>query len=472
MNKRITIFAVLVLLAVMVIPAAAQSLVSLAPGTWTSSINIQNVGNTPADVVLTFYNAAGAEIYSDSSIMGPNAIPVGGSRTIVLSGLTNLANGEYSVMVSSSSSLEVIANSSSKTPVTAGAYQGVKQEQLGTILYFPGLYKAYYNFNSEIVLQNTDSTVAASVKIEFFDQVTGNPITGATLDNQSIPANATRIFALPNIPGVPTGTAGLISARVTSKNGQPLAGVANIWTPYKFGEFGDYNAYLSGATKLYVPALYKNYYNFVSSLTIMNLGTVNTDVEVTYSNGVKETVATLKPFQAIQYYQPGNAALPSGNSAGVFSATVQSKSNGGNPAQPIVAIINVEDKNQGLFGSYKAPAASGTTVGCPVVMQNYYGWFSAETVQNVGTLPTSIKVTYASGQTVTFTNIPANGTKNIVEMAPGSALPGTSSVSAKIESVSYNGNPAQPLVVIVQENSLRYSNAPGDYLLAYTCVAQ
>jgi len=48
-------------------------------------------------------------------------------------------------------------------------------------------------------------------------------------------------------------------------------------------------------------------------------------------------------------------------------------------------------------------------------------------------------------------------------------LPNTTSVSATIESISAV---KQPLVVVVQENSLRYNNAPGDYLLAYTCVPQ
>lgn len=472
--KKFSVLIALMLLAVAIFPVAGQSSTTTqAPGSWASSINIQNVDTGRADVVLRFFDASGNEAYADTtSIVGDvNGIPAGGSRTVVLSGLSDLLPGQYSVVVESSMKLEVIANSSSSQPVTAGAYQGVKEAELGTTLYFPGLYKAYYNFNSEIVLQNADASNAASVTIEFFDQGTGNKIDAATLTNQSIPANSTRIFALANNAGIPTGPAGLVSAKVTSTGGQKLAGVANIWTPYKFGEFGDYNAYLGGETTLYAPALYKNYYNFVSSLTIMNLGTVDTNVEVAYSSGVSETIATLKPLQAIQYYQPGNVDLPSGNTDGVFSAKVVSAGTGGNAAQPIVALVNVEDKQKGLFGSYNVPAlsASGTKIGCPVVMQNFYGWYTAETVQNVGTDATDIKVTYASGQSVTYTDIPANGTVNIVEMAPGSALPTTSSVSVTIESTS---TVKQPLVVVVQENSLRYNNARGDYLLAYTCVPQ
>ena len=149
----------------------------------------------------------------------------------------------------------------------------------------------------------------------------------------------------------------------------------------------------------------------------MNLGATSTKVEVTYSNGKKEAVVILKPFQAKEFYQPANANLPTGNTA-VFSAKIVSTpATAGGTAQPIVALVNVEDKVKGLFGSYNAPAstAAATKMACPTVTKEYFGWFSAETVQNVGAFPTNIKVTYSDNKTVTFTNIGVLGTKNVVE---------------------------------------------------------
>ncbi len=466
--KKFSLLLAIMLLLMAVIPASAQtpSKTTKAPGAWVSSINIQNTGTADATVVLRFYNADGTMVKEDTtSISGANVIKAGGSRTIVLaSDEKDLPPGQYSVVVESSQPLEVIANSTSTGPATAGAYQGVKQTELGTVLYFPGLYKTYYGFSSELVVQNSDATNAATVTIEYFAQSTGAPIPGATLVSQSIPANSTRIFPLADNAGIPGGPAGLVSAKVTSTGGQKLAGIANVWTGAMYGEFGDYNGYLGGATTIYAPALYNAYYGFMSALTVMNLGNVATNIQVTYSNGLTETVATLAPFQAKQYVQLGRAGLPSG-SGGVFSAKVVSTGVSGNAAQPVVALVNVENKSTGLFASYNAPSATSTTVGCPVTMQSYYGWFTAETVQNVGGAPTDVTITYPGGQTNTFRGVPANGTINIVELPPGTVMPNTSSVSAKITAT-------QPLVVIVQENSNRYSTAPGDYLLAYTCVGQ
>jgi hypothetical protein len=448
----------------MVVPVYAQtSTVTGAPGTWTSSINIQNTGTGAADVVIDYNDAAGTTVFTDSSISGVNAIPVGGSRTIVMSTVAGLPSGQFSVVMSSNQPLEVVANSSSNIPKTAGAYSGVKGEELASTLYFSGLYKNYYGFNSELVLQNSEATTA-NITIRFYNPATGDEIIAAAITD-TIPANASKVFGLSSYAGVPSGnTNGLLSAKVTSDT--LLAGIANVWTAARWSEFGDYNGVSVGTTTLYAPGLYKNYYNFVSAFTIMNVGTMDTAITLTYTNGTVEN-AILKPFQSIQYYQPNNAALPSGNSAGVFSAKVESLSTAGNPAQPIVGLVTVEDKVKGSLASSNAPGASLTKIGCPVVMKSYYGWFSATTVQNVGTLPTDVIVGYASGQTKTFTNVPVNGTVNVIEKGLLTTLPENSSVAA-----TYSSSNAQPLVAVVQENSSRYPTAPGDYLLAYACVPQ
>lgn len=428
-----------------------------APGTWVSSINIQNTGTSAANVVLSFYDSSGSLALAFN--VTP-AITAGGSRSLyVPSDVTGLADGQFSLVVSSDQPLQAVANSSSSSPATAGAYTGLQSDQIGTSLFFPGLYKNYYGFDSEVVLQNTETT-QASVTLDFYDQSTGSNV--ATVGPVLIPGTSTRVFALQDLTGVPSGNVnGLLSARVTAD--RELAGVANLWSSAFSGEFGDYNGYVSGSTSVvYAPALYNNYYGFVSSLTIQNLSTSgNADIQVTYSNGETET-KTLLPLQAVQYYQPANSALPSGNVNGVFSAKIESLN-----SAPIVALANVEDKTKGSLASYNGPSESSITSNCPVVLKSFYQWFSAQTVQNVGTVATDITVTYASGETRDFLDIPANGTVNIVELdAAGSVLPDGSSVAAEITSSG------QPIVAVVQENSNdRYTATPGDYLLAYTCVS-
>lgn len=435
----------------------AQSTGTKAPGMWVSSINIQNTGTRAATVMLDFYDANGNRALSFT--VTP-AIPAGGSRSLyVPAEVPGLSDGQFSVIASSDEPLQIVVNSSSTNPSTAGAYSGVQADQVGKTLYFPGLYKNYYGFFSQIVLQNIEST-DASVTLRFYSQRTGALV--ATIGPLTIPKTSSRVFALGDLAAVPSGnTDGLLSAQVTSDRN--LAGIANIWSAARFGLYSDYNAYVSGSTTVvYAPALYKHYYDFVSALTVQNLGAGNADIRVTYSNGTIET-KTLLPLQAVEYYQPNNPALPSGNIHGVFSARVESLN-----GQPIVVLVSVEDKAKGLLASYNGPDRATTSVGCPVVLKAFYEWFSAQTVQNVGTSPTDITITYATGQSKTFTNVPPNGTVNIIELAAaGSVLPDMSSVSAVIRSTG------QPIVAVVQEDSKeRYTRAPGDYLLAYTCVSQ
>jgi hypothetical protein len=458
MKHKIWVINIVIILSlVTAIPALASDTASSAPGTWVSSINIQNTGTGDANVTLDFYDSTGTN--SLTFTVTP-VIPAGGSRSLyVPTDVTGLSSGQYSVVASSNMPLEVVVNLSSTTPSTSGAYNGFQSDQIGKTIFFPGLYKSYYNFYSELALQNTEGS-AADITIEFYSQATGAKISGADIST-TIPANATRIFSMQDFASIPSGnTKGLFSAKVTSTTN--LAGIANIWSSAYHGEYADYDGYVAGSTTLvYTPALYKSYYNFVSALTVQNIDTAAANVKVTYSNGTIET-KTLQPNQAVQYFQPNNAALPSGNTKGVFSAKVESLS-----SKQIVVLVNVEDKTKGSLASYNGPATATTKVGCPVTMKAFYGWFSAETVQNVGASATDITITYASGETKTYSGIAANGTVNIIELAPQSVLPDVSSVSASITSSG------QPIVAVVQENSsTRYATTPGDYLLAYTCVSQ
>lgn len=453
MKKLITLILLLAfLLPVSTAYAQDSTTVSAAPGSWVSSINIQNPSSTDATVTLDFYDGAGTMIFS---FLVTPVIPAGGSRSLyVPTDIAGLASGQYSVVASSDVEVNVVVNSSSSSPYTAGAYTGLQTTETGTTLYFPGLYKNYYGFYSEVVLQNAGAADAA-ISIQFYNQKTGVAV-GSPFTN-TLKKGASLVTTLSNLAALPSGNVdGLFSAKVTSD--QPLAGVASIWTGAMHGEFSNYNAFIGGATQAVVPALYKNYYNFVSSLTIQNLGAADAAVTITYSNGTTET-ATLTPNQAKEFYQPGNPALPSGNTDGVFSASIAAD-------QPVVAIVNIEQKAKGLLASYNGGSTVTGTVLCPVVMKDFYGWFSAETVQNVGTLATDITVTYANGMTRVFPGVLPNETINVIELtSAGSVLPATSSMSATITSSN-----AQPLVAVVQENSdTRYAQAAGDYLLSYTC---
>jgi len=427
-----------------------------APGTWSSSINVQNTGTGSATVSFDFRDTNGASALSWTD---PNTIPAGGSRSYyVPAQIPGLSNGQYSVILSSDQPLQVVANqASSGAAIGAGSYQGVQGTELAKELNFPGLYKNYYGYYSEIVLQNTE-TSQANVTLKFYNQNTGAEV--ATV-SATIPATCSRVFALGDLGSVPSGnTNGLLSAVVTSDKN--LAGVANHWLPGS-NQFSNYNAVVAGSTTyVYAPALYKYYYNFVSALTVQNIDSTPANIEVTYSNGTVRN-ALLQPHQSIEYYQPNDASLPSGNINGVFSAKIRSVD-----GKKIVAFVTGRDTVKGSLCSYNCPIQATTSVNCPVVLKSFYNFFSAQTVQNVGTANTNITITYAGGQTNTWYNVPPNGTINIVEIGANTNLPGNSSVSAVISSSG------QPIVAVVQENDTgsQYSAHPGDYLTAYTGIAR
>jgi hypothetical protein len=459
----------ILLLAVFLIPMtgvraqAESSNVSSAPGTWVASINIQNPSGSPANVTISFFNSTGTDVL-DFPVTP--AIPAGGSRSLYLpTDITALGGGQFSAVLSSDQPVMTVVNMSSSAPYTGDSYVGVPQGS--TTQYFPGLYNNYYGFSSELVLQNS-GTGTASIKIQFYNQVTGATVGSPYTD--TIPANASKTYTLSSLsPALPSGnTSGLLSAVVTETTTQTIAGIASSWTAAYHGEFSSYNGFAGGATAIYVPALYVNYYHFVSSLTVQNIGTFPTDVTVFFSNGVSKTVSALAPGAAKQWYLPSEAGLPSGNTNGVFSAKITSASSGGHPAQSIVALVNSEDKTAGSLASYDSIANATGTVLCPVVLKAYYLWFSAETIQNVGTSPTNITITYPGGFSKTVNNVPANGTVNFIELASaGSVLPDGTTASATITSSG------QPLVGVTQENSTaRYAANPGDYLFSYSCTNQ
>jgi len=445
--KRMVI--ALLLLTSLVLVGAAQADGTQAPGTWVSSINIQNVGTGDATPEIEFFDATGTSVLLFT--VTP-AIPAGGSRSLyVPNDVTGLPDGQFSAVVSSAEPIHVVANQTSTGPSTAGAYNGIDAAEAATTLYFPGVYNNYYGFHSELVIQNTAADTA-NVTLSFYDDA-GSLAASPT---DTIPGNATKVFALGDL-GISDGR---YSVEVVSTNSKALVGICNNWTSALYGEFSDYNAYSGGTTVAYAPSLNNNYYGFVSSLTVQNVDTADANILVTYSNGETEMV-TLAPRTSKEYYQPDNPNLPSGNVDGIFSAKIESTND-----KKIVVLVNQEDKTKGSLASYNAPSEASTSINCPVTMKAYYQWFSAVTVQNVGSVATDLTITFATGESRTAYGVPANGTHNFIQLASdGSPLPDDSSVSAVVTA-------DQPIVAIVNENSEAYTGTTGDYLCAYTAVAQ
>ncbi len=253
-----------------------------------------------------------------------------------------------------------------------------------------------------------------------------------------------------------------------------MAGIANIWRTGNPNGTASYNGFTSGTNTLYAPALYKGYYGFTSALTVQNIGNSNANVTIDYPTGTDETF-TLAPKQAREFFQPANASLPSGNTNGVFSAKVTAT---GGSIVGLVSLGQATGNGKGDLGSYNVPGEATNAVNIPNVLSDYYGYFTAVTVQNVCSAATNITISYPgslSSANRTFTNVPANGTVNILHLNnAGDTLPNSTTTSAVVSASNTSCN----LVAVMQHgtsngvNGYNPAKQPSDYLLALTGSAK
>jgi len=166
-----------------------------APGVWASAINLQNVGNAAATPTITFYDVNGTQKaqYSPSQAIAKN----GSLSLFVPSQISGLAAGQFSAVVSSVEPFQVSVNTASTNnptpPWTAFAYEGIGSSQAGTKLYFPGLYKSYFSFDSEMVIQNAGDATA-NLTASFYNAA-GAKIATANLG--TLTKNAAKTFPIP-----------------------------------------------------------------------------------------------------------------------------------------------------------------------------------------------------------------------------------------------------------------------------------
>jgi len=435
---RILSYMGLVLLLCFVAVAAVSA---QGPGTWVSSFTVQNPSTTEtASVSVEIYDSSGTSVWTDST-----TIAAGQSQLWYVPNLSGLADGRYSVVVSSSIPVVAITNLQSSSPNTGGSYGGVADTETRTTLYLPGVYYEYYGYISAIALQNAD-TADADISITFYNA------SGTVVDTltDTIPASASAVFDQAD-QAADLGTGYIGSAVVESTNGKSLAAMVSI---YGNNEYYAYNAFASGSTVAYAPVIMNNYYGWLTSLTVQNIDTADAMVTLTYSNGVERN-ATIPPNTSWLQYTPNDPDIPVG---ALIGATVES-TNG----KSIVVLVNEGNFNNNSAASYNGFSDGSTTVSAPVIMNYYYDWITSVTVQNVDTADADVLLTYSNGMTKTATILPGG---TALWYQPNDGLP--SGFLGSIVITSTNG---KKLVAIINEGNEVTSEA-GDWLMCYNAFPQ
>ena len=458
--------------------AFAQHTATSAPGVWLSAILVQNTTTSDATVSIDFFDSTGVlkKTYAPTAALG-----AGKSLTIVLNqtDFTTLAAGQYSAVVSSTqkviASVQTSSVSQATGPWTAFAYEGVDSASAAQKLFFPANYNGYYSFFSEIVIQNTSSTDSTNLTVDFYT-ASGTKI--KTVDLGALAKNSAKTWVMSDaLLGLPTGnTNGIFGAVVTSSAATaPIAGIANIWRAKPTNMTASYNGATAGTSSLYAPSLSNNYYGFGSALTIQNVHqTITATGVITYSNGVTESF-TLAPNAAAAFLQfkRTNITLPTGT-AGSFVAKVTAT------AGSIIGVVSYSappelnnNATVGSFASYNCPSVASANVNLPNVLNNYYGYFTNVSVQNTGTLTTSITLTYDNNLTWTIANVGPNGIANFLHLPGFTGNP--LATGASVSAVAASSN-SQPLVAVIQHNTEKslaaYSAAklPSDFLQVFTAT--
>ncbi|MBN1399610.1 MAG: hypothetical protein JXA74_02160 [Anaerolineae bacterium] len=279
-------------------------------------------------------------------------------------------------------------------------------------------------------------------------------------DPTDIPAGQSKVYYVPTqIPGLPENFVG--SAVVTS-DGAPIAAILNTSRVVSTGEKTRIGSAIGvseeggliPAAMVYAPYLRKNYYGRNSYVAVQNTTDVAANVTLKYYDAVTgaeipaaQETASIPAFSNQIFYQDANAGLPDGffgsaviDGNGTLLAVVANNANSGNDA----------DVTTAAFESYNGFIGGATKVYVPKATVNYYNYQTGLSIQNIGTGPADVTVTFNIGG-ATYTTSKTGQAAN----TPWSIYLGTQSASGIPTGTSGSGSAiiesTQPIVVLVSE---------------------
>lgn len=293
-------------------------------------------------------------------------------------------------------------------------------------------------FSSSFTVQNQSGSTA-NCSYTFYDS-TGTAAYTSSLT--AIGVGDSLFVYVPNIIGLSSGTySGVVSCD------QQVAAVTNF-------SDSDSGASHSGVrttgTTWYIPNVFDNYYNYYTTVIVQNATGTSQDITLDIyppgsSSAVKtQTQSNVPAYSSVSFEQEGLAEL-SNNVA--YSARVTATGD----VAPIVNIYGRSTADNQLY-SYNAVQSGATTVYVPQLMNDYFGYNTSLTVQNIGTDPTHVTVTYGTGETQ---EVDVPGYSSYLFYTPSSGVPsgnGPGLNSATVVSTS-SGYGAQPIVALINESN-------------------
>ena len=256
-------------------------------------------------------------------------------------------------------------------------------------------------------------TADANVDITFYDEAGTSYHPGTLNDDRSNPfvlqAGKSAVIYLPGIPsGLPDGRYSVVISA-----DQPIVAIANlVGTSGALGFNGSYSGMEdAGQTAMSMPSVNKDFYGWNSHLSIQNLTGAAMDITVDFYAGTPVAIATVT--QTVPAYSSWHldvasvATLPSGYNG---SAVVHASGPVAVVDNQTVATQVIPEIPAGSDQAYNGLAGGDTTLYCPALYDQFYGWFSSLNVQNIGSVTATVTVDYSD-----------NHANDVVEIGPNAA---------------------------------------------------
>ena len=299
----------------------------------------------------------------------------------------------------------------------------------------------------------------ATVMITFY-----NPDGSVALDfsGGTIAGNGAKTWYLPSaISGLPSGFLG--SAVVLAD--QPVAATVNTQLPSGTNPMrvGTSTGVGEPAELVYVTQLMKAYGGWNSYCAVQNAGSTAFDVTAQFYNASGSLVDTdtvaIPAFASHIFDQSVDGELGSGMYSAKFT---------GDADHPLGVVCNFYNSGTGAstsqFHSYNGISQGGDVLYVPRVVKDYYNYQSGLRVQNVGTDPLSVTVTYAFGTSTYLQTSPTIGPGQAwgPYLGDSSQLPATmAGVSGSGSAVIAINSPAAGKAIIATVNEDNRVNPAG-----------
>lgn len=396
-------------------------------GNWNTGVQIQNIGDDTASVLIEYYDETGTCVLTDTV-----SISAGSSVNVYPPGDytdTELPDGKYSAVLSSDQPIAAVANNVNRGSEIGDSYLG--SEAGSQQVYAPLIFRNYSSYTSIIFAQNATPS-SQDITIALYPVGESTPAVSKTYSG--VPGYATQEINLAsgdfsgfgNTYGsaIISGGSGDVAVVVVS-NRQPGTDLSQL----VHLEYRGISAAFAGK-HFFAPLVFKNHNAWDSGVNLQNIEAVTTTVTITYTASslssayplVKTGNMQLGPNAGGVFYLPRSDMnglgedLPDGFFGGVELSS---------DTADILAIVNAVNYagSSAVGSSYEAlsPAAATSSIAGPLIFR---GWADTETginLQNVGDATTDVRLTITKAEGAPTEGGDGPWTFEITDVGPGQA---------------------------------------------------